>query len=162
MAQKECVLSPIGYIQSGKDGFVLNIKEDFREALSGLQGFSHINVLWWSHLADSQKTRAMLTCEKPYINSPEQLGVFATRSPIRPNPVCLSVAQIISVNETRGEIVLAYIDAEDGTPIIDLKPYLPCTDRVRDVTTPEWNCHWPACYEDSAQFDWEAEFVFAR
>jgi tRNA-Thr(GGU) m(6)t(6)A37 methyltransferase TsaA len=162
MAQINCVLSPLGYVRSGGQGFVLEIKPEFYEALVGLQGFSHINVIWWSHLLDSPKYRKIMTCEKPYVKSPAYLGVFATRSPQRPNPICLSVAQVFSINLDEGRIVVAYMDAEDGTPILDIKPYLPATDRVRDVYTPEWNSHWPACYEDSALFDWGSEFVNAH
>jgi tRNA (Thr-GGU) A37 N-methylase len=51
---------------------------------------------------------------------------------------------------------------EDGTPILDLKPYQPAADRIRDVTVPAWCAHWPQWYEDSAIFDWEGEFVSAR
>jgi tRNA (adenine37-N6)-methyltransferase len=162
MAQIDCVLLPLGYIRSEKEGFTLEIKPEFRNALTGLQGFSHINVIWWSHLVDNPETRKVLTCEKPYIKSPDRLGIFATRSPVRPNPICLSVSQVLDIDEANGRIVVAYLDAEDGTPILDIKPYLPCTDRVREVTTPSWNTHWPAWYEDSAAFDWADEFVNAR
>lgn len=162
MTQTECVLSPLGYIRSGKEGFVLEFKPEYRAALLGLAGFSHINVLWWSHLLDNPQSRQALTCEKPYVKSPDRLGIFATRSPLRPNPICLSVAQVLYVDESNGRIGAAWLDAEDGTPILDIKPYLPCTDRVKNVTTPAWNAHWPAWYEDSGTFDWAAEFVNAR
>lgn len=162
MAQIDCVLSPLGYIRSGNEGFILAIKPEFREALTGLVGFSHVNVVWWSHLVDNPEARKVLTCEKPYIKSPDRLGIFATRSPVRPNPICLSVSQVLDIDEANGRIVVAYLDAEDGTPILDIKPYLPCTDRVRDVTTPSWNAHWPAWYEDSGIFDWAGEFVNAH
>jgi tRNA (adenine37-N6)-methyltransferase len=162
MAQTDCVLSPLGYIRSAADGFILEIKPEYREAMTGLQGFSHINVLWWSHLLDNPQSRKVMTCQKPYIKSPEYLGIFATRSPMRPNPICLSVSQVLDIDETNGRIVLAYLDAEDGTPILDIKPYLPCTDRVKNVSTPAWNAHWPAWYEDSGTFNWAAEFVNAR
>lgn len=162
MAQTDCVLSPLGYTRSGEDGFVLEIKPEYKEALTGLQGFSHINVLWWSHLLDAPEYRKMVVCDKPYVKAPNRLGVFATRSPARPNPICLSVAQVLYVDETNGRIMVAWLDTEDGTPILDIKPYLPCTDRVKNVTTPQWNAHWPAWVEDSGTFDWAAEFVNAR
>lgn len=162
MAQTDCVLSPLGYIQAGNEGFVVEIKPEYRKALIGLTGFSHINILWWSHLLDNPEIRKTVTCEKPYVKSPDVLGVFATRSPARPNLVCLSVAQVIHVDETNGRIILAWVDAEDGTPVLDIKPYLPCSDRVKDVSTPAWNAHWPAWYEESGSFDWAAEFVNAR
>jgi len=162
MAQTDCVLSPIGYIRAGDSGFVLEVKPEFRKALLGMDGFSHINVLWWSHYLDNPESRAVLTCDKPYKKAPEQLGIFATRSPQRPNPVCLTVSQVLYVDETNGRIGLAYTDAEDGSPVLDIKPYVPCSDRVKTVSTPAWSSHWPAWYEDSATFDWPGEFVNAR
>ena len=69
---------------------------------------------------------------------------------------------VLHIDYERGVIHIPYIDAEDGTPILDIKPYHPCSDRVRDVTVPEWCGHWPKWYEDSASFDWAAEFVNAR
>jgi tRNA (adenine37-N6)-methyltransferase len=98
MAQTDCVLSPLGYIRSGQDGFILELKPEYRDALTGLQGFSHINVLWWSHLLDQPELRKNTVVEKPYAKSPERLGIFATRSPMRPNPICVSVAQVIHVD----------------------------------------------------------------
>jgi tRNA (adenine37-N6)-methyltransferase len=162
MAQTDCVLSPLGYVRSGREGFSLEIKPEFREAMLGLEGFSHINVLWWSHLLDGPEYRKVMISEKPYAKGPDRLGIFATRSPLRPNPICVSVSQVLFVDETNGRITIAWIDAEDGTPILDIKPYLPCSDRVKKVTSPDWNSHWPAWYEDSGEFDWASEFVNAR
>ncbi|NLF51998.1 MAG: SAM-dependent methyltransferase [Leptolinea sp.] len=162
MAQIDCVLSPLGYVRSSEQGFVLEIKPEYREAMLGLQGFSHINVLWWSHLLDGPEYRKIKTVDKPYAKGPDRLGIFATRSPMRPNPICLDVAQVLHIDETNGQIVVAWIDAEDGTPILDIKPYLPCSDRVKEVSTPAWNAHWPAWYEESGEFDWASEFVNAQ
>jgi len=160
--KQEFKLSPIGAIRTGQDGFRLEIKEEYRPALKGLEGFSYVNVLWWCHLLDSQEYRQVVECEQPYKNSPAQLGVFATRSPVRPNPIALTAVAVLHIDYERGVIHIPYIDAEDGTPILDIKPYHPCSDRVRDVTVPEWCGHWPKWYEDSASFDWAAEFVNAR
>jgi tRNA (Thr-GGU) A37 N-methylase len=66
------------------------------------------------------------------------------------------------VDLENGLVIVPWIDAEDGTPILDIKPYHPSSDRVRDVRMPEWCAHWPQSLEDSAAFDWEAEFVNAR
>jgi tRNA (Thr-GGU) A37 N-methylase len=64
------------------------------------------------------------------------------------------------MDHEKGIIYIPYIDAVDGTPIIDLKPYHPSIDRVRDVSVAKWCDHWPKWYEDSADFDWESEFNF--
>jgi tRNA-Thr(GGU) m(6)t(6)A37 methyltransferase TsaA len=162
MSKQEFKLSPIGTIRAGQDGFRLEIKKEYQPALKGLDGFSYVNVLWWCHLLDGPEYRRMIECEQPYKNSPAQMGVFATRSPVRPNPIALTAVAVLRIDHDRGVIHIPYIDAEDGTPILDLKPYHPCADRVRDVTVPEWCRHWPQWAEDSASFDWQAEFVNAR
>ncbi len=150
-------ISPIGYVGAEHGRYYLVIKEEYRSALRGLDGFSHINVLWWAHLLATPEQRKTREVEKPYRSAPEVLGIFATRSQIRPNPIALSVAQVVSIDHDKGIIGLAYIDAENNTPIIDLKPYHPSVDRVKNVEVPEWSAHWPKWYEDSADFDWAAE-----
>ncbi|MDD2998452.1 MAG: SAM-dependent methyltransferase [Candidatus Riflebacteria bacterium] len=162
MNGKSFTVSPVGFVRCGKDGFCLEISKDYRAALKGLEGFSHINVFWWGHLCDDSEHRKVLECEQPYKNSPSRLGIFATRSPLRPNPIALSAVAILKIDHERGIIHIPYIDAEDGTPVIDLKPYHPSVDRIRKASVPEWCSHWPECYEDSAHFDWESEFVNAQ
>jgi hypothetical protein len=87
-----------------------------------------------------------------------QLGVFATRSPVRPNGIGLSVAGITNVDVERGEVRLAWIDAEDGSPILDIKPYHPSSDRIESPHMPSWCAHWPRSLEQSASFDWSTLF----
>lgn len=88
------------------------------------------------------------------------MGVFALRSPERPNPIAVSNADIAYVDEENGVVGLYYIDAFDGTQVIDLKPYTPSIDRIANPETPQWCSHWPKFYEESGDFDWEAEFNF--
>jgi hypothetical protein len=73
---------------------------------------------------------------KPYKKGPEELGIFATRSPLRPNPILLSAAQMLDLDVEKGVVQLAYLDAEEGSPILDIKPYLPATERIRDANCP--------------------------
>jgi tRNA-Thr(GGU) m(6)t(6)A37 methyltransferase TsaA len=162
MSENEYKISPIGQIQAGANGFALKIVPQYRAALQGLEEFHHIIVLWWSHYLDNPEQRSVLVAEKPYKNGPARLGIFATRSPLRPNPICISVTQIISVDKENGEIIIPWIDAENETPILDIKPYYPSSERVRDVLMPAWCQHWPQSLEESADFDWGAEFVNAR
>jgi len=162
MSTQEYTLVPIGYIRVGEGGFHLEIVSDYRPALRGLEGFSHINVLWWGHLADTEEYRKITHCEQPYKAAPETMGIFATRSPLRPNPIALTPVAIMSIEYDSGIISIPYIDAEDGSPILDIKPYHPAVDRIREVSVPAWCSHWPAWYEDSATFDWSAEFVNAQ
>ncbi len=159
---EEMKLESIGVIRATAGGFTAELKEPFRAGLDGLDGFSYINVLFWCDRLDAPQPRSMVTFPQPYQGAPETLGVFATRSPARPNPLALTVCGVIGIDRENGRINLAYIDADDGSPIVDVKPYHPATDRVRDVTVPAWCDHWPKWYEDSATFDWAAEFVNAR
>ncbi|MNE61354.1 putative tRNA (adenine(37)-N6)-methyltransferase [compost metagenome] len=96
----------------------------------------------------------------PYKSSPPKMGIFATRSPIRPNPVAMSVVQIIDIDAEQGIIQIPYIDANNGTPVIDLKPYTPSLDRVESPSVPNWCKHWPKSIEESGRFNWESEFNF--
>jgi tRNA-Thr(GGU) m(6)t(6)A37 methyltransferase TsaA len=157
MDNQEFKIISIGHVEAAKGQFGIKINQPFIPALEGVEHFGHVTVLWWAHQLDDSKSRRELTCAKPYSNAPNQLGIFATRSPARPNPVALTTAAIISVNLEKGFIAIPFIDADDGTPVIDLKPYHPSMDRIKDISMPEWCSHWPKWYENSAAFDWEAE-----
>ena len=161
MVSKALTINPIGTVRVEKGSFWLDIFPKYADGLNQLENFSHVNVLWWCHHFDNAKDRQVLQCEQPYQKAPASVGIFATRSPLRPNPIALTIVPIINIAEG-GKIYLPYIDAEDGSPIIDLKPYHPATDRVKDLEVPDWCRHWPQWYEDSASFDWEAEFINAK
>ena len=162
MGDREFTISPIGKIAVNDEDFKLLIDEPFRPALLELDAFSHINVVWWCHLLDSPDYRSMTVSHTPYRDAPDEIGIFATRSPVRPNPVALTTVMVLAIDHDAGAITVPYIDAEDGTPIIDIKPYHPSIDRVRDVRMPEWCAGWPQWYEDSATFDWDAVFENAQ
>jgi len=161
-ANETYAIHPVGHVRAGDDGFRLEIDEPYRDALLGLEDFSHVVVLWWAHELDNDEARAVTVCDQPYRNAPEKLGIFATRSPLRPNPVVVTPAWIAGIDRETGVVAIPFIDAEDGTPILDLKPYHPCADRIRDVEVPAWCDHWPKWVEDNADFDWAAEFVNAQ
>lgn len=154
----ELSLRPIGKITAGQS-FTITLNPEYAQGLAGLKGFSHLLILWYANKAPTWDASALIM-EKPYRCAPERLGVFATRAPYRPNSVCVTVATVASIDEKKGEIRLWWIDAEDGTPVIDIKPYHPCSDRVRDVQVPAWCEHWPKWYEDSGSFAWDKEFLF--
>ncbi|MGE0767790.1 MAG: tRNA (N6-threonylcarbamoyladenosine(37)-N6)-methyltransferase TrmO [Hyphomicrobiaceae bacterium] len=105
----------------------LEIDEDFRPALKGLERFSHLIVIAWLH----RSRRDALVVSPPHAAGPR--GVFALRSPVRPNPIGLSVARIIRVDPEAGIIDIDAIDFLDGTPLVDLKPYRPGIDAVPDA-----------------------------
>jgi tRNA (adenine37-N6)-methyltransferase len=162
MQTQELTLKPIGYVRVNNGEAYLEIKPEYRPALRELDAFSHINVFWWAHLYATDENRKTVECDQPYKHAPAKLGIFATRSEFRPNPIALTAVPIIGIDHERGRIQVAFIDAENDTPIIDIKPYHPAVDRIREVAVPAWCRHWPQWYEDSATFDWAAEFLFPQ
>ena len=161
MARTQYTLEPVGQIETDGAMARIRIDEVFRPALIELDGFSHIQVLWWGHLLDTPEYRSLTVAERPYRNAPDQIGIVATRSPARPNPVGLTAVPILSIDHEAGVIEVPFIDAENGTPVLDVKPYHPSVDRVRSVAVPEWCRSWPEWYEDSATFDWGSVFAFS-
>lgn len=154
-------VKPVGYVRINGEEMFIELEKDCVPALQGLEGFSHLQVLWWFSGCDVPKMRdTVRQMHPPYRTAPGVMGVFAMRSPARPNPIALSAAQITNINYTTGRIDLAYIDADDGTPVLDLKPYSPCLDRVNSAMVPQWCAHWPQSLEESAVFDWNSEFAF--
>ncbi len=152
-------VNTVGGIKCDSDGMRIILDKAFAPALTGLDGFSHIQILWWFSECDNAKHRNTLTETKPYRHSPDTLGTFATRSPMRPNPIALDCVQVTYIDHENATIGLAYIEAFDGSPVLDIKPYTPSLDRVESPTVPDWCCHWPKCYEESGNFDWEQELM---
>lgn len=149
---------PIGKISNTEKGIFLMLESQYIPALQALDGFSHINVIWWFSGYDNKEAQNILDVEQPYKKAPAKMGIFATRSPMRPNPIALTAAEVINIDYQNGIIQIAYIDANDNTPILDLKPYTPSLDRIEAPGVPEWCCHWPKSLEQSACFEWEKEF----
>ena len=77
------------------------------------------------------------------------MGVFASRSPSRPNPIALSTGRILNVDREQGILTLDWSDAEDGTPVLDIKPYSSGLDRVMETEEPYWHADWPHTYEEA-------------
>lgn len=149
----------IGKIQIDDSGIRLMLKPEYIPALTELEQFSHINVFWWFDRCDTPASRASLVEQAPYNDGPATLGTFATRSPARPNPLALSCCAVRYVDSANGIIGLAYIDADDGSPVLDIKPYTPSLDRVEHPLVPAWCAHWPNSVEQSAEFDWSSVFT---
>ena len=105
----------------------LEIAPPYRPGLDGLSRASHIIVLTWLHHAPRN-----LIVQKPR-HATEQRGVFATRSPARPNPIGLHIPQLLSIDAKSGILTLDAMDALDGTPVIDVKPYIPTVDAYADA-----------------------------
>ncbi|MDO5557727.1 MAG: tRNA (N6-threonylcarbamoyladenosine(37)-N6)-methyltransferase TrmO [Clostridia bacterium] len=153
---KDLGLNIIGKIKTDK-GFSIKIEKEYIEALKGIKDFQYIQVVYWF---DKVEDRNLKIEKKPYKKGPDELGVFATRSPFRPNPIGIETVYLIDVDYENGIIYIPYIDAFDNTPVLDIKPYMPSIDRVENIEMPEWCKHWPNCYEKSGDFNWGEEFNF--
>lgn len=107
-------------------------EEPFRkpEALRGLEGYSHLWLLWL--FSESAREGWSPTVRPPRLGGNARMGVFATRSPFRPNPIGLSCVRLLRIEGC--ELVVAGADLMDGTPILDIKPYLPFTDARPEAT----------------------------
>ena len=158
--EQHFVLTSIGVVRAGGEGFRLELAPRYAEALRGLSGFSHLQVLWWFSGCDTEADRGRLCEQRPYRRGPDLLGVFATRSSARPNPIALSCCAVTGLDAARGAVELAYIDARDQSPVLDIKPYTPSLDRVERPAVPAWCRGWPADVETSGDFDWASEFNF--
>ncbi len=142
----EMVLKPIGVVHNGiskppvpldewnKVVSEIVIEPRLNEALDGIEGYSHIIVLFWMHRLKGQETplkqRQMGRQDRPL------KGLFALRTPRRPNPIGKTTVRLLE----RLDHVLKVegLDALDGTPVIDIKPYLPRYDVAPDATVPPW------------------------
>ncbi len=101
------------------------------ECLRGMEQFSHLWLIWGFHCNEAGQWHP--TVRPPRLGGNERLGVFATRSPFRPNPLGLSVVRIVSV-EPGVRLRVSGADMVDGTPIYDIKPYIPYADSVPDAS----------------------------
>ncbi len=139
-AEYEPVLraEPIGFLRSGKRSkfslphqpignvdernvVELNPGKQFEQALLDLEGFERVWLVWWFHRHRNWKPQVL-----PPRGPKQKRGVFATRSPHRPNPIGLTPVQLIRVEKRR--LVVGEVDLIDGTPILDIKPYVPAID----------------------------------
>lgn len=105
----------------------LEIDAPYRPGLRGLAGTSHILVVAWLDRA----RRDVIVVQPAHVDAPR--GVFALRAPVRPNPIGISVARILAIDETAGHIRIDGIDFLEGTPLLDIKPYRPGIDSIPDA-----------------------------
>ena len=98
-----------------------------REALRGIEGYSHLWLLWGFSEVDTWSP----TVRPPRLGGNKRMGVFATRSPFRPNPIGLSSVKLVGIEH--GELIVSGADVLDGTPIYDIKPYLSFSDSHPDA-----------------------------
>jgi len=142
----EMVLKPIGVVRNarrepptprsewGKTVSEIIIDESLAEALDGLEDYSHLIVLYWMHRlregGTPLKQRPMGRLDRPL------RGLFALRTPNRPNPIGKMTVRLL---ERRGNVLrVEGLDALDGSPVVDIKPYMPGYDGAPDATVPPW------------------------
>lgn len=142
-ATEEIELKPIGFVKTKAVGREVRyrgstsrivFREELAEALEGIEDFSHMFVIFWMHELPKEERRKMKVHPRGRRDMP-LLGVFATRTQHRPNPLGLTLVEVLSVE---GNVVTVRgLDAFDGTPVLDIKPF-DYMDITGDARVPEW------------------------
>jgi tRNA-Thr(GGU) m(6)t(6)A37 methyltransferase TsaA len=143
--ERELTLRPIGRVTRGRpwpdrsgrweeQEAEIEIEPVWAEALEGIEGFSHIWLVWWLDRADA--VPAVLQVHPEGRQDVPLVGVFATRSPRRPNPVAMTAVRLLEHQGTR--LRVRGLDAYAGTSILDIKPYLRRGDLIAEATAPGW------------------------
>ncbi len=148
------ILRPIGVIRNGytqkpeqpweEITSEIVVEEGLAEALEGIEEFSHIQVIFWLHRVEGERERLPMKIHPQRRADLPEVGLFATRTPLRPNPIGLTTVRLL---RREGNVLhVLGLDALDGTPLLDLKPYLLRGDCWPEATGPEWlkRLHGPA------------------
>ncbi len=122
---------------TGWSGVVSEIvlDETLAAGLDGLEQFSHVLVLYWMHRAAEAEPVRMRRRPQGRADMPE-IGIFAQRARHRPNPIGVTAVELVKREKNR--VWVRGLDAIDGTPVVDVKPYVPQFDAVRSPRVPEW------------------------
>ena len=130
-------VQPVGRVEKKGGAARLRLFDKYAPGLKGLEGYSHAFVLYWFDRNDTPKKRSILQVHPRGNRDNPLTGVFACRAPVRPNLIALSLCKILSVEAT--VVRVEQIDAFDGSPILDIKPYIPQLDSVAEgVRLPDW------------------------
>ena len=127
---------PVGVVSKKEEATRIEIFEPYGDALLGLEDFSHIQVFFWFHENDTADRRKTLRVHPRKDKKIPLTGVFGTHSPLRPNLIGITICKIKSMRNRRIEI--EDIDAFDGTPVIDIKCYIPSSPAESDIRLPAW------------------------
>jgi len=127
---------PIGTIHKTDAKTWIEIEAPYLPAMDGLEGFSHINVFFWFHENDHPDGRRMLKVHPRKDDANPLTGVFATHSPLRPNLIGMTLCRILSVAPP--QIAIDRIDALDGTPVLDIKCFIPSSRTFENLRLPDW------------------------
>ena len=132
----EFKVRPIGRVQKSGDRTLIVLEKKCEPGLLGLDQWSHVQVIWWFDKNDTAERRAILQVHPRGDHRNPLTGVFACRAPVRPNLIALSLCKVVSVKENVVEV--EKIDAFEGTPVLDIKPYAPGQDSATEVRVPDW------------------------
>ncbi len=140
----DIVMQPIGYVKNevtqrkdtswGEDTSTLVLNDEYKTGLTGLEDFSHAIIIFHLDKAKYEKEKHLQRRPQNRDDMP-LVGIFSQRGKDRPNQIGMTSVEIISV--TDGTLTVKGLDAIDGTPILDIKPYYPVYDK-KDAKVPEW------------------------
>ena len=111
------------------------LDETFSDGLDGIEQFSHLLILFWMHRAAEAEPLRMRRRPQGRADMPE-VGLFAQRARHRPNPIGVTAVRLLRRDKNR--LVVEGLDAINGTPILDVKPYVPAFDAVEAARVPQW------------------------
>ena len=141
---EEIIMHPIGFVKNevsarkdvswGEDTSVIQLEDDYRSGLSGLEDFSHAIILFYLDKAKYVKEKHLQRRPQNREDMP-LTGIFSQRGKDRPNQIGMTSVRILSVSED--SLTVRGLDAIDGTPVLDIKPYYPVYDK-KDAEVPEW------------------------
>lgn len=143
----DMILQPIGFVRNAIKatlrpehdwtGIISEIvlEHEFVPGLERLEEYSHIIVIFWAHKATDKSKMALRVRYRGDPALPE-VGVFASRSLFRPNPLGMKVARLLEIKNNI--LRVEGLDALDSTPVLDIKPFNPSNDAPADAKTPEW------------------------
>ena len=141
--QKQIAIKPIGFVktETTDDGMrdktrisQIIVNSELTEALEGIKGFSHLFILFWLHQIPSQQRQTLKVHPRGRKDMP-LLGVFATRTKLRPNPIGFTLVELV---KAEGNVLTVRgLDAFNGTPVIDIKPF-DSWDTAKNAKMPQW------------------------
>lgn len=123
------------------DRSTIRLYEEYCPGLLGVEGYSHLIILYWFHERDDAEHRGTLQVYPRRHRVNMLRGVYACRSPSRPNPVGHTVVELVGVDGC--ELTVRGLDAMEGSPLVDIKPYSPRSDSFPEARTPDWSKHGP-------------------
>lgn len=138
-------LTPIGVVRNGATAAVdeqwgavesvIEVTPSFAAGLAGIETFSHAIIVFWMHQSTFDPAADVVRRPRGRADLPE-IGIFAQRAKHRPNPIGVTAVRVLG--REGANLRVRGLDAIDGTPVLDIKPYMPAFDRVDDATNPAW------------------------